>query len=96
MNQTERIRRLPVFGVMSILFPVFGALLGAWMAHNAHGNGEGWAEFTVFTHYFGGAIAFGVISALFSYMRSEAHRYLSFIGLLLCIAPVLWFVIRML
>ena len=62
------------------------------MKSPATGGGEGWAEFTVFTHYFGSAIALGTISALFSFMRSEAPRFLPVIGFALCAAPVLWFI----
>ena len=58
------------------------------MAHTVHGNGEGWAETTEFSRYFGVSLALGFLSALISFIRFERFSVLPVIGIIMNAAPV--------
>ena len=87
MNISASKKKQPVFGVLSLVLPLFGALLGLAMAHFVRGNGEGWAELTVFCHYSSAGLVLGFISALISLIRLEAYLFLPLIGLVVNVAP---------
>ncbi len=90
MNQIASKKKLPVFGSLSIVFPVFGVLIGFMMEHTVHGNGEGWAEFVVFCHYFSVGVGLGFISALVSFIRRERFLFLPVVGIIINAAPVVF------
>lgn len=85
-------QKRPVFGILSIIFPILGVFCGLFRAHYITGNGEGWAEVTAFVHCFVGSIVFGCISVVLSLLRSEKPRLLPLIGFVINIIPIVWFV----
>jgi hypothetical protein len=92
IDQNPPKQKRPVFGMLSILFPLLGVLCGVIQARFATGNGEGWAEVSAFVHTFVVSILLGFITVVFSFLRLEKYRFLPVIGLILDVAPVVWFV----
>ncbi len=89
-----RQRKRPVFGILSIILPLLGALCGVTQAHFVIGNGEGWAEVSTFIHAFVAGILLGFIAVVCSFLRLENYRFLPVIGFILNAVPAVWLALR--
>jgi hypothetical protein len=84
-------KRDPIFGVLSILFPLFGIPFAFLMANGQGAAGEGWGWISATLFFSVISIFLGFVSAIGSFCRSERYPILGFLGVVANIAPFLWF-----
>jgi hypothetical protein len=87
---TQRVRRKPLFGVLSLILPLVGISLAYMISLSTSKGGEGWGQLFVVVAIGGLSVLLGIISALVGLARAERLIFLSVLGLLFNGYHLLW------
>jgi heme/copper-type cytochrome/quinol oxidase subunit 4 len=83
-------KKPPVFGVLSLAFPLLGVPFAYFLGCNTSSEGEGMGRFVVFVGVGFLAVVAGFTSALLGFARKERMPLLSLIGFIVNGLPAFW------
>ena len=85
--------RKPIFGTLSLIVPVLGLAIAYWLGINAPpSTGDNWNSLIIFAFYGVLSVLCGFVLAAIGAIRREKPGFLCWLGLVLNLIPILWFV----
>lgn len=89
MHDVKIKERPPVFGAFSVVLPLVGVPFAYFVTRPSEA-GDGWGGAIQLVLIIGATLLSGFVSAVIGLARSEKYIGLSFLGLVLNLAPIVW------